>query len=139
MPVLHHRDTFHQRVSCRTWWHYFHDFIHLHAVLGFFQMARSMMEEMSSLLKALVIAPPPPPKQKEYIEKSAFSPAARAWLSRACVITDMGAFLRMETPSSASREMLGNNYPRPGHIQPMANPTVISCSTAVTGHVTKHL
>ena len=79
-----------------------------------------------------------PPERKECIEKSAFSPAARAWLFKACVISaaDMGALPRMGAPPSPSREMLGNKYPRViSH--PMADPMGTSCSTAVTGHVAK--
>ena len=94
-----------------------------------------MMEERSSPLKALVIAPP---ERKECIEKSAFSPAARAWLFKACVISaaDMGALPRIGAPPSASREMLGNKNLRViSH--PMADPMATSCSTAVTGHVAK--
>ena len=52
--------------------------MYLHAVLDLFQKARFMMEKRSSPLKTLVIAPL---KRKEGIEKSAFSPAARAWFS----------------------------------------------------------
>ena len=85
--------------------------MYLHAVLGLFQKALSMMEERSSPFRALVIAPP---ERKECIDKSAFSPAARAWLFKGFVISaaDMGALPRMEAPPSASREMLGNKYPR---------------------------
>ena len=50
----------------------------------------------------------------------------------------MGTLPRiMGAPLSASREMLGNRYPRVIS-QPMADPMAISCSTAVTGHVAKH-
>ena len=96
-----------------------------------------MMEERSSPLRALVIAPP---ERKECIEKSAFSPAARAWLFKACVISaaDMGALPRMGAPPSASRDMLGHKYPRVIS-QPMADPMATSCSTAVTGHVAKQI
>ena len=92
-----------------------------------------MMEERSSPLRALVVAPPP--ERKECIEKSAVAPAARAWLFRACVISaaDIGALPRMGAPSSALREMLGK-YPRVIS-QPMADPTAISCSAVVTGHI----
>ena len=50
---------------------------------------------------------------------------------------DMGALPPMGAPPSASREMLGNKYPRVKS-QSMADPTVMSCSTAVPGHVAKH-
>ena len=111
--------------------------VYLHAILGLFQNARSMVEKRSSPFKALVIAPLP--ERKECIEKSAFSPAARARLFRACInpAADMGASPLMGAPSSATREMLENNYPRV-IFQSMADLTVISCLTAITGHVAKH-
>ena len=96
-----------------------------------------MMEEIYFPSTALVIAPPP--ELKECIEKSAFSSAAHAWLFKACVISAAvtGALPQMGAPPPASREMLGNKYPRVIS-QPMADPTAINCYTAVTGLVTKH-
>ena len=110
--------------------------MYLHAVLGLFQKALSMMEERFSPLRALVIAPS---ERKECIEKSAFLPAACAWLFKVFVISaaDMGILPRMGAPPSALREMLGNKYPRVIS-QPMTDPMATSCSTAVTGHVAKH-
>ena len=112
--------------------------MYLYAVLGLFPKALSMMEERSSPLRALVVAPLP--ERKECVEKSAFSPAARAWVFKACLISaaDMGALPRMGAPPYASREMLGNKYIQVIS-QPMADPMATSCSTAVTGHVAKHL
>ena len=110
--------------------------MYLHAVLGLFQIGRSMMEERSSPLKALGIAPP---ERKQCIQKSVFAPAARARFFRVCVIFTVvtGDLPPMRASPSALREMLGNKYPQ-DISRPMADTTETNCFTAVTGYVAKH-